>query len=329
MRCIVSHSSDTAFNLAAEEHLFRNFPDDLLFLYSNRPSVVVGKHQNALAEINYPYCKENKIGVFRRISGGGTVFHDLGNLNFSFHQTVDDPSKTSFKAFIAPIVGSVRELGIDAEIGPRNDILVNGLKVSGHAAHVFRKRMLSHGTLLVSSDKAVLSASLSGCGSLFSGKAIASVRSKIANLNDFIEGLDVAAVQKHIVSSFVLSGRVQHTEYLNETDIEAIEKLADEKYRTWEWNIAYSPNYRFSNLAVYEAEQLHFSIDVEKGLIVKATIECNVFAKSDCELVEKLLIGMRHNENDIRTCFENNVSLPIVNYFGAVNLTDQFFYRFS
>lgn len=297
MHVILSPSTTPAFNLAAEEYLFRNFDKDILFLYVNEPSVVVGKHQNALAEINPVFARENGVKVIRRLSGGGAVYHDLGNLNFSFHQTVPDTSKVSFKKFNEPIVEVLHQLGIAAEVGKRNDIFVDGFKVSGHAEHVFRNRVLSHGTLLFNAEKSALSQALKNPSfNYFQGKAIQSVRSKVANISEFLaEPITIAQfaemIQQHVLNSFQLAEKYE----FNTIDQEKIEQLATEKYSTWAWNFAYSPKYRFEKTVTTQLGTVGVVISVEKGIIVDLEIKSTEITEHQIKAIQAQLMNQHHD----------------------------------
>lgn len=298
MLCILSPSNKPEFNLAAEEYLFRNFTDDIFFLYVNEPSVVVGKHQNALAEVNPEFIREKGIPVLRRLSGGGAVYHDLGNLNFSFHQTVPDTAKVSFKVFNEPVVEVLQSLGIPAEISGRNDILVNSYKVSGHADHVFRKRVLSHGTLLFNANRENLSLALKNNSGTFSGKAIHSVRSKVANVVDFLPSpltLEdfIQEVIDHIIVGFIDS----YLYKLTAKDCAEIEILANEKYSTWKWNFGYSPKYRFEKTC--NNSKCSVAIQVEKGKITALEIQSLTLTADQQKAVQQKLVGGPHEYNVI------------------------------
>lgn len=281
--------------MAAEEYLFRNFSDDLLFLYVNEPSVVVGKHQNAMAETNPKFTFENDIKVIRRLSGGGAVYHDLGNLNFSFHKTVEDTAKISFKSFNEPIVEVLKQLGIPAEISTRNDIFVNGFKVSGHAEHVFRKRILSHGTLLFNANREFLSNALKNNSGTFHGKAIQSVRSKVANIVDFLEQpITLNHFIQHLLN-FILSTDSSNAIYqITKSDITQIERLSSEKYSQWEWNFGYSPKYRFTKEVETDEGKIDINISVEKGRIVELIID-GAISEEEKKAVRTLLQNSPHD----------------------------------
>jgi len=297
MLCLISQVNDPCFNLAAEEFLFKNRKEPLLFLYSNRPSVVVGKHQNTLAEIDYRFIKEKSIEVVRRISGGGAVYHDEGNLNFSFHQQIENPAQLVYKDFLSPVVEVLYKLGYPAEINSRNDILVEEKKVSGHAAHVFRNRVMSHGTLLVDSNKEWLSKALNGKRENFTGKGIASVKSKVANLTEFIPGFTVKKIQDKICQYFSEKHDFSIVEGFSAQEQEQIERLVNEKYRTWEWNFAYSPSYSFSTRLAWNTDAfLDLTFKVEKGVITFVTIASDHLEEKQKEFLTQCLLGYKHNE---------------------------------
>ncbi|MCK5693684.1 MAG: lipoate--protein ligase family protein, partial [Bacteroidales bacterium] len=184
MLCIISPYTNPYFNLAAEEYLLKSFQEDMFLLYRNRPSIVVGKHQNTLAEINLPFVQENEILVARRITGGGTVFHDLGNLNFAFFTSGKEGELVDYKRATTPIVEALKKMGLEVRLGKRNELLLKGLKISGTASHVFKQRVLHHGTLLFSSEMGKLSAALKSDKERFTDRAVKSVRSRVTNISD-------------------------------------------------------------------------------------------------------------------------------------------------
>jgi lipoate-protein ligase A len=303
MLCIISPEKRPGFNLAAEEYFFKNYDEDIFLLYINTPSVIVGKHQNALAEISPQYVRENNIAVIRRLSGGGAVYHDEGNLNFSFHQTVNDPAKVSFKIFNKPIVTVLQNMGVPAEISKRNDIFVNGLKISGHAEHVFRKRILSHGTLLFNARKEKLSKAIKNTSGTFNGKAIQSVRSKIGNIIDFMDSpISIETLTERIVNHMLAAVNDAEMYTLNAADIKRIEQLESEKYATWEWNFGYSPKYRFSK----QVDETGISVNVEKGVIKEIEITGSFFNDEEKRFVIEAFQNTCHNYEHVKTTLEKS-----------------------
>ena len=294
MLCIHLKNTEPYFCLAAEEYLLKNFSEDIFMLWQSENAVVVGKHQNVAAEINHPFVHENNIAVCRRISGGGTVFHDAGNVNFTFIKNVKSPAEISFKMFTAPVVEALVKLGITATTSGRNDLLIDGLKISGNAEHVYKNRVLHHGTLLFNSDLKNLGQAIKVTPGKYEGKAVQSNRSPVANISQFLK----TPITTGEFIQFLLSVQLENTQnsyyYLTENDIQTIEKLATEKFRTWEWNYGYSPKYTFRNEIEIDGKKLSIRLVVEKGLIVEAEIEGDYFDENDSRKTQKILLDKRH-----------------------------------
>jgi lipoate-protein ligase A len=294
MLCIHLKTTDPYFCLAAEEYLLKNFTEDIFMLWQSENAVVVGKHQNLLAEINYPFVRENNIALCRRISGGGTVFHDSGNVNFSFIKNVKSMAEISFKQFTAPVVEALAKLGVTATTSGRNDLLIDGLKISGNAEHVFKNRVLHHGTLLFNSDLQNLGQAIKVSPGKYESKAVQSNRSPVANISqflrkpmktgEFIQFLIRVQLENHENSFYVL----------NENHIQSIEKLSTEKFKTWEWNFGYSPNYSFKNEVEIEGKLLKIEMWVERGMIVEAEIMGDYFDTDELMKMQDEFSGRKH-----------------------------------
>ncbi len=269
--CIHHKETDPYFSLAAEEYLLKNFQEDVFLLWKSEPSIVVGKHQNALAEINHHYVRENRIKVARRLSGGGTVFHDDGNLNFTFIQNVERIDQVNFKTFTFPIVEALNKLGLDATTSGRNDLLLDGKKISGNAEHVFKKRVLHHGTLLFDSKLEHLKNALKVDLSRFQDKSVQSNRSVVTNIVAHLnKELTVVEFADFLFDTISNSYSEMQKYEFTESDIHAIQKLRDEKYCQWDWIYGYSPKYVYSNSLETLNGEIDFSIWVEKGIIRKS-----------------------------------------------------------
>ncbi len=294
MYLLISDSLDPHINLATEEYLLKDSSDNIIFLYRNNACVVVGKHQNAMGEINYRFIHENNIPVIRRISGGGTVFHDEGNINFTFLQNGEEGNLVNFRAFITPVAQFLQLLGIPAEIGPRNDILVNGLKVSGNAEHIFRKRTLHHGTLLYSSALAHLRNALHVEAGKYTDRAVKSVRSKVANIKDNLSvELDTKqffqSLANYLVNYYKASPLV-----LTEEAVAHIQNSANTKYTDWNWNFGYSPNYTFKNSFASNNLSLNIELEIEKGIIKTSHIFGNI-ENVDLTELNNSMPGIEHS----------------------------------
>ena len=252
---IHNDNTNPYFNLALEEYLLREFNHDCFMLWQNSPCVVIGRNQNALSEINADYIKEHNIPVVRRLSGGGAVFHDLGNLNYTFI-VHDKRGSFPFEKFTAPLIDVLQKLSIKAERSRRNDLTIDGKKISGSAQYRHKNRVLHHGTLLFSSDLAALSSALAAnyqrAGAEFAGRGIRrgirSVVSQVTNISDHTNGpLTIAEFHDLIIDHIKGMYKNFFAYTLTHNDLDRINRLAGEKYSTWEWNFGRSPHFRSQN----------------------------------------------------------------------------------
>lgn len=313
MLCIIRHETDPYFNLAAEEYVLKNFERDTFMLWRNEPSIIVGKHQNTLAEINADYVKENKIKVVRRLSGGGAVFHDLGNLNFTFIASGENHQLVDFRKFTQPILEVLQKLKIEARFEGRNDLTIKGRKFSGNAEHVYKNRVLHHGTLLFSAIMADLSSALKVDPDKFQDKAVKSVRSRVTNISEHLkEPLTVLEFRELILKHVMESTPGAELYSFTESDIAAISKLRNEKYTSWEWNFGYSPKYNFRKAVKTNGGKLEVTLEVNNGIIEKARFYGDYFNKADPAEIESALSGTAHNEEAIR---EKLAGFQIPEYF--------------
>lgn len=299
MLCIHLKNTDPYFCLAAEEYLLKNFQDDIFMLWQSEKAVVVGKHQNAMAEINHRFVHENNIAVCRRISGGGTVFHDSGNVNFTFIKNVKSPAEISFKQFTAPVVEALAKLGIEATTSGRNDLLINGLKISGNAEHVYKNRVLHHGTLLFNSDLENLGQAIKVTPGKYEGKAVQSNRSPVANIKQFLQSPMTTSEFILFLLDVQLENPENQSYVLNDTDIQNIEKSASEKFSTWEWNFGYSPKYTFRNEVEIDGKTLSIRLVVEKGVIVEAEVGGDYFTPEIALELSQTLQNKKHFLEDV------------------------------
>ncbi len=301
MLCIVSPYANPYFNLASEEYLLKCFQEDVMLLYRNTPSIVVGKHQNTLAEINLPFVQENDILVARRISGGGTVFHDLGNLNFAFFTSGKEGDLVDYKRATLPIIEALKGMGLEVSLGKRNQLVLKKLKISGTASHVFKQRVLHHGTLLFSSEMGSLSAALKTEKDRFTDRAVKSIPSRVTNIRDHLtEQMDVEIFQQRILDHVLQTHKDARSYSLSETDLQEIGVLRDSKFSTWEWNFGYSPKYQFCQSIFFKSGQLDLHMNVEKGIIKELKIVGNFNSQKDVELLEQILIGCIHDPETLR-----------------------------
>lgn len=315
--------TDATTNLAIEEYCIRNLPkgQDYVLFYVNKNAIIIGSNQNTLEEVNQEFCDQHEIQVVRRISGGGAVYHDLGNLNFSFMTDYDMTKLNNFARFTNPIADVLKnELGVNAESEGRNDIVVDGKKISGNAQFASGKRMFSHGTLLLNSDLSILSQALNVKLSKIISKGHKSVRARVANISEFLE----KEVSTEEFKQLILQGLMKEvpnfkTYNLTEKDWEGINKLREEKYNNWDWNWGRSPAFdiqrenRFEGVGIID-----FRIKVKRGgEIENVKIFGDFFGKDPVSDIEEALIGVKYEKNKIQIALEK---FDLFTYFGRIDL---------
>lgn len=268
MLCIRHRSTNPYFNIASEEYLLKSFTDDIFMLYINEPSVIVGKHQNTLAEIDYQLVKDRGIEVVRRLSGGGAVFHDLGNLNFTFIRNGKEGKLVDFRGFTKPIIDILREVDVNAQFEGHNSLNIDGKKFSGNAEHIFKNRVMHHGTMLFSTDMQTLADVLYVNSDRFSDSAVKSVRSKTTNLSEHLpKGYTIDDFAGHVMDFVLRTFKAATTFQFTQPDLDAIKNLVTSKYSRWDWNFGYSPSYRFTRTFNMNNEPITIDVAVERGVI--------------------------------------------------------------
>lgn len=301
MLCIISPNTNPYFNLASEEYLLKCKSEEIFLLYRNAPSIVVGKHQITLAEINLPFVQERDILVARRISGGGTVFHDLGNLNFAFFTSEKQGDLVNYKRATGPVIEAMGKMGLNVSLGKRNELLIEGLKISGTASHVYKQRVLHHGTLLFSSEMGDLSSALLTAQEKFTDRAVKSVRSRVTNIRDHLAGeMDVEEFQNKLHNYILHSTEGAEKYQFDEKDLEKIRELRDKKFSTWEWNFGYSPKYQFNKSLPFGEGLINLRMNVEKGIIRELKIDGDFISKKNIHTLEEMLTGIIHDPESLR-----------------------------
>ncbi len=303
MLIINNNIYDPWFNLAAEEYLFRNYTGNIFMLYINSRSVIIGKHQNPAEEVNARCLRENNIPLVRRISGGGAVYHDEGNLNYTYIRNTSDGKQIDFSACNMPIISFLQEQGVDAYSGEKNEIRIDGMKLSGNAEHVFKNRVLHHGTILFSANLELMSRCLERTAAVITSRAVQSNRTSVCNLQDRMPGIaGISELKEKLLDHISLTNPDSEPYKFNGSDIENIRKIKKEKFTTWEWNYAWGPEYTFSKKIIIRGNQSDIQMKVSKGIIS----ECKFSGPAPWKKVEYLLLGARHNYDDIARVMKDN-----------------------
>ena len=291
--------TDPRINLAIEETLLRSGPpeEDILLFYINGPSIIIGRHQNAIEEINQAYVDEHHIHVVRRLSGGGAVYHDLGNLNYSLILRNGKEEGLNFKKFTAPVVRALQQMGAPAEMSGRNDILVDGYKVSGNAIYSTREGLVCHGTLLYDTDLTQLSHALNVKQAKIESKGIKSVRSRVTNLHPYLKDCaDIHEFRLNILRSIFENADPIPQVVLDDALMARVEALADQRYRTWEWNYGRSPAFNIQKVHRFPFGEIDARIDVHNGQVTQITFFGDYFCNEDIDLLQGALVGVRYTQ---------------------------------
>lgn len=298
---IINNQTNPYFNIASEEYFLKNFHEDVFMLYCNNPSVIIGKHQNAFAEINYQFLKVHHIPVIRRLSGGGAVYHDTGNLNFTFIRNGAVGKQLDFNWFIMPILQVLNQLGVPAVQNQHHDILIHGLKCSGNAEHIYKNRTLHHGTLLFESNMSDLHEALHADLDTFVDKAVKSKRSNVTNIKEHLNSLVPFENFKDQLVNYICEAFTDVTPYfLTSNDQLQINRLADEKYKNWNWNFGYSPKFLLKKNKKIGGCDFELSLNIENGIIIDVKLSENGTCLSTAA---KLLIGLTFQEEVIAEKF--------------------------
>ena len=314
--------TDPRINLAIEEYALKHLDldDSYLLFYINQPSIIIGKNQNTIEEINQEYVDENDIIVVRRLSGGGAVYHDLGNLNYSFITKDDGESFHNYKKFTEPVVEALKELGVNAELSGRNDLVVGERKISGNAQFATKGRMFSHGTLMLSSEIENVVSALKVKEDKIKSKGIKSIRSRVANISEFLsEPLTMDEFRKKLLEH-IFGGMENVQEYQwTDEDWAKIMEISEERYQQWDWNYGKSPKFNIQHSHRFPVGQIDVRLEVAKGKIEECKIFGDFFGVGDVEEIQKRLIGVRFSKAELENALKDvNVS----HYFGNITKED-------
>ncbi len=312
-------SQNPAYNLAFEEYILNHFREgNLLILWQNANSVIIGRNQNTAEEINQSFIDAHNIQVIRRNTGGGAVYHDLGNLNYSFITDADELSKDTLKLFLDPVVSALQGLGLDAHCSGRNDILVSKKKVSGTAQQLLKGRILHHGTLLFDSDPAMIQGALNPDPTKFQSKSVKSVRSRVGNIRQALkEDMTLqefwAYLKKHLTQNLA------QPITLTQQDLMQIQKLQQEKYETWQWNYGKSPKCDLHNRQRFDGGLLDILLSTEKGKISEIHISGDFLALSPISELQDILRGCDYRKDALLAVLS---AIPLHTYLGSITQTE-------
>ena len=319
-------STDPCYNLAFEETILKNRREgDYLLLWQNDNAIIIGQNQNAEAEINRGFVETHGIKVVRRMTGGGAVYHDMGNLNYSFITDAGDLETLSMQRFTDAVVKALAQFGLNAEASGRNDILVEGKKVSGTAQRLMRGRILYHGTLLFDSKPEMVEGALNVDPEKFKSKSSKSVRSRIGNIRSFLQqDMELSEFWQQLKIQF--SGDAITVESLTAEERTEVEKLKAEKYSTWEWNFGRSPKYDLVNKRRFSGGSLEVGAHVESGIITEIAFHGDFMSMESLEPLTEALKGCPFRREDMAAVLEK---FSLKEMFGTITeqeILDTVFY---
>lgn len=318
---------DPTVNLAIEEYaaLHLSTDESYLLFYINDPSIIIGKNQNTFEEINTEYVRQNGIHVVRRLSGGGAVYHDRGNLNFSFITKNDGNAFSNFRRFTEPVISALRNLGVPAELTGRNDIQVGDRKISGNAQFATKGRMFSHGTLMFNVELDNVTKSLQVKADKIQSKGIKSVRSRVANITEFLnEQMSIEDFRQALLD-FIFHGDAVPVYTLTEEDWKQIRAISERRYRNWDWNFGKSPEFDIQRSKRFPIGSIDVRMNVRGGVISECKIYGDFFGTADVEDLEKRLVGKRVRYDDLKQAI---AGVDLKPYFGDIS-QEQFLVLFE
>ena len=320
MKFIKNLSNNPWYNLALEEYCFKELPkdEDYVILWINGPAIIVGKNQNTLEEINQNYVKEHNIKIVRRLTGGGAVYHDLGNLNFSIITTVSGAEKIDFGKINIPVLKSLEKLGINAELTGRNDLTLDGKKFSGIAQSVWKKRVLNHGTILFDTNLTVLSSALQVKKDKIESKGVKSVKSRVTNIRPFLtENVDILTFKDLLLENiFAFDGLTPEEYILEQEQKDEIDRLFEEKYSSWDWNYGESPEFDYKNYKRFPFGSIEIRFQIKNGMVEETKIFGDFFGTEDVTRLQDKIKGQKYERESFERLFEHE---SLEKYFGNIS----------
>ena len=310
---------DPYWNLALEQYLFETVGQtaDCFMLWQNKGSIIIGRHQNTMEEINRAFVEANNIPVVRRLSGGGAVYHDLGNLNFTFITSQNQDSQLHMQSFCTPVIQTLNQLGVSAEISGRNDLTIQSRKFSGNSQYVKGGRLLHHGTLMFSSELEVLEKALRVQKDKMISKGIKSVRDRVTNIRDHLPNPVSLLEFKELLKQNILSSVIVSPYILSDYDFSEIQRIADERYHTWAWNYGESPSCTISRKKYFQGcGFVEVRIVIQHGCISDLKFYGDFLGEAPPEELAEEFLGIPFPSQNFKQKLR---SLPVQNYFYHIN----------
>lgn len=323
---IISNSNKPDYNIALEEYCFKHLRQfsKIFILWINEPSIIVGKNQNTLAEINSRYVEEQGIHVVRRITGGGAVYHDLNNLNYTIISHEKGDGAFDFKTFSQPVIETLAELGVTAKFSGRNDITIDGKKICGNAQAYHDGRVMHHGCLLFDTDLTVLSRALETSTEVVEAKGVKSVRSRVDNiLPNLTEKITVKQFAERILNHMKQRYPEMVEYHFSQEELQAVEQARHTKFGNWQWNFGTNPTAEIVRERRYPGGKIQVFVDTRKGMIQQISFFGTFFGvNNDLTEVTERLKGIQYSSAAVHEALSSFDTTPYFVGFTVDELTD-------
>ena len=319
---IESKSNDPRYNTALELYAFNELAekDDVFMLWINSPCIVVGKNQNTTEEVNQKFCDDNGIKIVRRVSGGGAVYHDLNNLNYTIISNGRSGEEFDFKSFSQPVLDALDSLGVKAEFTGRNDLEIDGQKFCGNAQYVRSGRIMHHGCLMFDVNTSVLADALKVSKDKIESKGIKSVRSRVTNIKDHLPNQDMTVQDFVVALKKYMREKYEMTDFVaTEEDEAAILAIQEEKNNSWDWVYGKNPDFNIKRNRRLKTGKIEANIMVEQGVITNIKFYGDFFGVMDVEDIAKKLVGVKYQKEDVQKVLEQ---IDINSYFLGATLEE-------